>query len=159
VIVGVAIYLAVTGKSFSRSDWVMVFMFAIIGAQFWHGLMQFERIQPRMRIGHPQEQFWGLEEKRGSTGMGYYFLVTNLSVSESLQSVSAHLIAIDPNEVKSVLPLPLHIRHKDWRTVATDISPGASEGFAIATGPGRDTTPQRLVIPEFATLIWPTSRI
>ena len=79
--------------------------------------------------------------------MGYYFQVFNLSLSESLESVKAQLISIDPNEVNALLPLPLHIRHKDWRTVETSINPGASEGFDIATGPGRDTEPQPIKIP------------
>ncbi len=104
------------------------------------------RLVPRMRIDHPQQHFWGLEERRGSSGMGYYFQVFNLSDADSLESVSARLVSIEPDEVK-ILPLPLHIRHKDWRTVETSISPGSSEGFDIATGPDHDVTAQGMVIP------------
>ena len=78
--------------------------------------------------------------------MGYYFQVTNLSDAESLESVKAQLISIDPDEVK-VLPLPLHIRHKDWRTIEASINPGSSEGFDIVTGPDHNTTSQGVVIP------------
>ena len=101
---------------------------------------------PRIRIGHPQQQFWGLEEGRGSSGMGYYFQVSNLSASESLESVKAQLVSMEPDEAK-ILPLPLHIRHKDWRTVETSINPGSSEHFDIATGPDHNTTSQGMVIP------------
>jgi len=104
------------------------------------------RLVPRMRIDHPQQQFWGLEERRGSSGMGYYFQVFNLSDAESLESVSAHLVSMEPDELK-ILPLPLHIRHKDWRTVEASINPGSSGGFDIATGPDHDTTAQGMVIP------------
>ena len=68
------------------------------------------------------------------------------AAAESLESVKAKLLSIDPDEVK-VLPLPLHIRHRDWHTTETSINPGSSEGFDIVTGPDHNTTSQGIMIP------------
>ena len=147
VIIAVGLVEHLSGHSLARLQYVVALLLAVIGAQFWHGLMQFEKSQPRIKINPPKQHFWTLNENRGSTGTGWYFEVLNMCAAESLQSVSAKLISLEPDEIR-ILPLPLHIRHKDWQTVETSINPGSSEQFDIATGPDHNVTSQsRIVIP------------
>jgi len=79
--------------------------------------------------------------------MGYYFEVSNPSETESLESVSAQLVAIEPPDIGN-LPIPLHIRHKPYASRETEISiaPNGSAGFDIATGPDHNENSQRQVI-------------
>lgn len=104
-----------------------------------------KRLMPRLKIGIPQQHFWGLEENRGSTGTGYYFQVTNVSESETLESVKAQLVSIEPDEVK-ILPLPLHLRHMDYQTVETLLNPKSAVGFDIATGPDHNQKSQQTIL-------------
>src|SRR5579859_360287 len=148
VIVGAVVFDAVTGHHFSRSDWVIILMLAVIGAQFWHGLMQFEKIRPRLEIRQPEQHFWGKAEQRGSTGTGWYFEVFNPSVSESLECVRAELVSIEPmpNAMHGILPFPLHIRHLNYCVAETFINPRCSRRFDLATGPDHNIDPQRVIV-------------
>ncbi len=147
VIIAVSIIEHAMGRSLPGIGYAMALMLAVIGAQFWHGLMQFERMQPRIKISPLKQHFWTLEEKRGSTGTGWYFEVSNTSAAQVLESVRAQLISLEPDEI-GILPLPLHIRHKDWQTAEVSINPGSSEQFDIATGPDHNVTSQsRIEIP------------
>lgn len=90
LVVGLAIYQGATGDSLvPKYVYWIVLVLSIVGAQFWHGLLQFRRMNPPMRVVHPRQQFWGMEEQRGTTGIGYFFEVLNASHSESLESVKA----------------------------------------------------------------------
>jgi hypothetical protein len=104
---------------------------------------------PGLKIGIAQQHSWPLEEGRRSTGTGYYFQVTNLSESETLESVRAQIMSIEPNEVKTLtFPLPMHIRDLDYKTAETSLNPKAIIGFDIATGPDRGVSSQKqLLIP------------
>jgi hypothetical protein len=136
------------GRSLTVSQYIIVVLLAIVGAQFWHGLIQFKRSQPRIQIAAQVSQhFWQLDDGRGSTGTGYYFTVGNGSTLESLESVRAELVGMQPDEI-GVLPAPLHIRHKDYRTVETHIGPGGHAQFDLVTGPDHNSSSQEaLVIP------------
>ena len=82
-------------------------------------------LPPPFQIGHPKCHFWNETERRGSTGVGYYFEVGNSSATESLESLGAQLIALDPPAIGTpagTLPVPLHIRHKLYATNETEIS-------------------------------------
>lgn len=106
-----------------------------------------KRLTPRLKIGMPQQHFWGLEENRGSTGTGYYFQVTNLSESDTLESVKAHIISIEPNEIKTLtLPLTMHIKDMDYETAETFLHPKAIVGFDIATGPDHNINSQQPIL-------------
>ena len=73
-----------------------------------------------LRIGIAKSKTWSLEEGRGVTGIGYFFSVSNISESETVELVKAELIGIEPDEVK-ILPLPLHIRHADYETLEMSV--------------------------------------
>jgi hypothetical protein len=145
VIVAALIYGAVTDHHFSRVEWIFILMLAVIGAQFWHGLMQFEKMQPRFEVRLPKQHFWNLGEQRGSSGTGWYFEVFNPSVSESLECVRSELISIEPSVI-GVLPFPLHIRHLNYCIAETFINPGCSRGFDLATGPDHNAVAQRVIV-------------
>ena len=148
VIVGAFIYAAVTGQGFSRSGWLMILMLAIIGAQFWHGLMQFERMQPSIEVHRPEQHFWPLKEQRGSSGTGYYFQISNISSTESIEHVRAELTAIEPEppSLNGFLPFALHIRHLNYCVAETFMNAGCSRAFDLATGPDHNTVSQQTII-------------
>jgi hypothetical protein len=147
VIISVLIIEWVTGQTLPRSWHIAAIGLAVIGAQLWHGLGQFGQTHPPFQIGHPKHHFWNEAERRGSTGMGYYFEVFNPSAIESLESLRAQLVAIDPPEISN-LPIPLHIRHKLYATNETEISvaPRGVAEFDIATGPDHNDNSQRQVL-------------
>jgi hypothetical protein len=149
VIVAVVFIEWVTGQSLPRSWHIAAITVAIIGAQFWHGLAQFGKMHPPFLIVYPKQQFWNETALRGTTGMGYWFDVLNPSETESLESVRAQLVAIEPPDVGN-LPIPLHIRHKSYASNETEISvpPNGVAGFDIATGPDHNENSQKqAVIP------------
>jgi hypothetical protein len=147
IIVATGIYVAVTGDPLSRSRWLLIFMLAAIFAQFWHGLMQFEKMQPRFEIRRRDQQFWNLKERRGSFGTGHYFEVFNLSISESLECVRAELVSIEPKpNAIDVLPFPLHIRHLPYSIAETFINPRCSREFDLATGPSHHEQLQQVIM-------------
>jgi hypothetical protein len=148
VIVAAFIYGLVTEHHFSRHESVFVLMLAVIGAQFWHGLMQFEKMRPRFEIRSPEQHFWNLGEQRGSSGTGWYFEVFNPSVSESLECVRAELISIEPepNAMYGILPFPLHIRHLNYCIAETFINPRCSRRFDLATGPDHNAVQQSVIV-------------
>ena len=45
VIIAVGLVEHLSGRSLSRLQYVVALLLAVIGAQFWHGLMQFEKMQ------------------------------------------------------------------------------------------------------------------
>ncbi len=145
VIIVVAILEHATGTSLPGSWYAVALLLAVIGAQLWHGLVQFERMRARFTISQPKQHFWDLDAKRGSSGTGYYFEVHNLSTSDSLESVEAQLLSVQPEMVR-ITPFPLHIRHKDYRTVSTSINPGSYEAFDIATGPDHNSVSQPFIV-------------
>jgi hypothetical protein len=103
------------------------------------------RLVPRIKIGVPQQHFWGLKEQRGSTGTGYFFGVTNLSEAESLESLRAELISMEP-DVIGILPFPLHIRNLDYQTSETSVNPGLTMQFDLATGPDHNAISQAVIM-------------
>jgi hypothetical protein len=123
VIILVGVVEHSTGKSLSGPQYAIALLLAVIGAQFWHGL----------------------EERRGSTGTGYYFTVYNLSDSKPLESVKAELVEMTPDAI-GILPAPLHVRHKDYCTSEISINPGASNQFDLATGPDHNPSAQSVMI-------------
>lgn len=133
-----------TGHSLSRNWHIAAIILAVIAAQLWHGLVQFERMHPPFRVIHPKQQFW---DEANRKGLGYYFEVSNPSDTGSLESVRAQLIAIEPADVSN-LPIPLHIRHKLYSTSETEISigPRGVVGFDIATGPDHGEICQKQVL-------------
>lgn len=147
LIVALAIYQSVAPKPLPPSTCVIVFLAAIICAEIAHGLRSFERMHPPFRAIHPKLQFWNETSHRGSTGTGYYFEVHNPSKTESLESVGAQLISIDPKSIVN-LPIPLHIRHKLYATSETQITipPDGIAGFDIVTGPDHNEHSQSFVL-------------
>lgn len=143
ILVGVLEHLS--GKSLSGTHYLMALLGAVICAQFWHGLIQFEKMRPRFEIRDPEQHFWGMREQRGSTGTGWYFEVFNPSVSESLECVRAELIAIEPNKI-GILPFPLHIRSLSYCIPDICINPRSHRGFDLATGPDHNSTPQSVIV-------------
>lgn len=145
-IIAVLIVEWVSGQSLQKGWHIAAVVVAVIGAQFWHGLVQFGQTHPPLRIVYPKQQFWNEGERRGSTGMGYYFEVLNPSETESLESVRAQLVAIEPPDVGN-LPIPLHIRHKSYTPNETEISipPAGVAGFDVVTGPDHNNNSQRQV--------------
>ena len=146
VIVGAAVYAAVTSHNYSRHEWVFILMLAVIGAQFWHGLMQYERIQPRFEVRPPELHHWGLPENRGSAGIGYFVELFNPSISESMECVRAELISMEPDSTDGLIPFPLHIRHMNYCVAETFINPGCSQKFDLATGPDQSNVSQRVIV-------------
>ena len=145
IIIAVGIFEHSTGRSLSGFQYTVALLLALIGAQFWHGLMQFKKMQPHFEIRPPTQHFWGLPEQRASSGTGWYFEVFNPSVSESLECVRAELISIEPNSV-GILPFPLHIRHLSYCIAETFINPGCSRGFDLATGPDHNAVAQPVIV-------------
>jgi hypothetical protein len=145
VIIAVGIVEHATGRSLPTFWYTVALLVAVIGAQFWHGLMQFEKMQPKIRTGPVLQHFWGLDEGRGSTGTGYYFDVFNDGASESMECAQAQLVEMQP-DVIGILPVALHARHKDYFTTETFISAGSSQGFDLVTGPDHGERAQRTVI-------------
>jgi hypothetical protein len=147
LIVALAIYQSVAPKPLAPTICIVVFLSAIICAEIWHGLRQFERTHPPFRIGYPRQQFWDESERRGSTGMGYYFEVFNPSTTGSVESVVAQLVAIDPPDVNN-LPMPLHVRNKLYATneITISIPPNGVAGFDIVTGPDHNENSQKQVL-------------
>jgi hypothetical protein len=144
VIIAVSVIEHYSGSSLTLDQYLVALLLAMQGAQFWHGLVQFKRMQPGILIGSVNHHFWPVAE-RGSSGIGYYFTVTNTSASESLESVKAELVTLTPDAI-GVLPGPLHIRNRDYRTAETSISPGKSEGFDLVTGPDHNLSPQSTIV-------------
>ena len=146
-IIAVGIIEHATGRSLSGFWYTVALLAAVIGAQFWHGLIQFEKMRPRFEVRPLEQHFWGLKE-RGTSGTGYYFEVFNPSVSESLECVRAELISVEPepSSLNGILPFPLHIRHLNYCIAETFINPRCSRRFDFATGPDHNTAPQRLII-------------
>lgn len=146
VIVVVVFIEWVTGQQLSRNLHIAAIIVAVIGAQFWHGLAQFEKMRPRLEVRSPEQHFWGSKE-RGTSGTGYYFEVFNPSVSESLECVRAELMSMErePSSMYGILPFPLHIRHLNYCIAETFINPGCSRRFDLATGPDRKDSPQRVI--------------
>jgi hypothetical protein len=150
VIITILVIEWITGQSLPKSWHIAAILVAVIGAQFWHGLVQFEKMRPRLEVRPPVEyHIWGVTE-RGSTGTGYYFEVSNPSVSESLECVRAELVSIDPEPsgMQGILPFPLHIRHLNYCIAETFINPRTSRRFDLATGPtGGDASQRNIIIP------------
>jgi hypothetical protein len=148
VIIAVGIIEHATGHSLSSFWYTVALLVAVIGAQFWHGLMQFEKMRPRFEIRQPQQHFWGKAEQRGSTGTGWYFEVFNPSVSESLECVRGELISMEPepDSMYGILPFPLHIRHLNYCIAETVINPRCYRRFDLATGPAHNADPQRVIV-------------
>lgn len=145
VIICVGIIEHSIGHSLSGIHYAMALMFAVIGAQFWNGLMQFERMRPRFDIRRRDQQFWNLREQRGSFGTGHYFEVFNPSVGQSLECVRAELVSIEPRVI-DILPFPLHIRHLPYCTTETFINPQCSREFDLATGPSHHEGSQAVIM-------------
>lgn len=144
LIVAWGIYQGVASKPLLPSASVNIFLLAVICAQFWHGLIQFEKMQPRFEI-RLKKHFWNLGEQRGSSGIGWYFEVFNPSVSESLECVRAELVSIEPSVIR-ILPFPLHIRHLNYCIAETTINPRCSRGFDLATGPDHNAVAQPVIV-------------
>lgn len=145
IIITVSVLEHATGRSLSGFQYTVALLLAVIGAQFWHGLMQHEKMRPRIRVGNVQQHFWGLDAGRGSSGTGYYFDVFNCSATESLESVKAELILMEPDLI-GILPTPLHLRHKDYLVTEAYINPGSFQQFDLATGPDHNSSPQDCII-------------
>lgn len=145
IVIAVGLIEHAIGRSLSWSQYAAMLVLAVMWAQFWHGLMQFRRMQPRFEIRYPKQHFWGESEQRGSTGTGWYFEVFNPSSSETLEYVRAELISMDPPEI-GVLPFALHIRNVNYCIPETFINPRCSRGFDLATGPDHNTNPQRVIV-------------
>jgi hypothetical protein len=94
-IIAVLIVEWVSGQSLQKGWHIAAVVVAVIGAQFWHGLVQFGQTHPPLRIVYPKQQFWNEGERRGSTGMGYYFEVLNPSETESLEVTVQTAMVVD----------------------------------------------------------------
>jgi hypothetical protein len=147
LIVLFALYQGISGKSIPGYLYVVVAIVSVVLAQFWHGLVQFEKMRPRFEVRSPEQHFWGLKE-RGTSGTGYYCEVSNPSISESLECVRAELLSMEPEppSMYGILPFPLHIRHLTYCVAETFINPTCSRRFDLATGPNRQDSPQRVII-------------
>jgi hypothetical protein len=148
IIIGVGFIEHMAGYSLPRLPYIIAFLSAVIAAQFWHGLIQYEKMRPRFEIRPPKQHFWGDAAHRGSTGTGLYFEVFNPSLSESLECVRVELISIEkqPTSMNGLLPFPLHIRHLNYCIAETFINPGCTRGFDFATGPDHNANPQRVIV-------------
>jgi hypothetical protein len=141
------LYQGISGKSIPGYLYVVVVIASVVLAQFWHGLVQFEKMRPRFEVRSSEVHFWGLKE-RGTSGAGYYFEVVNPSVSESLECVRAEVVACDPEppSMYGILPFPLHIRHLTYCVTETFIHSGCSRRFDLATGPDHNVSQQQVII-------------
>src|ERR1017187_2040888 len=132
-------------QSISWAIYTWLLVACLVGALLGDGFSQFKRLQRKLSICGLERSVWPYE-RFAKTGVGYHFLVRNLSGGDSLDEVHAEITSIAPPLQYLPLPVALKVKHREWHVRTFRLDPLCEEQFDLITGPTSHPRSQKATI-------------